>query len=83
MYISFDVDSMDAQLVSEGTGTPVAKGFTPEEIEGIIMQLYTSNKVVCTELTEINPLLDKQGNKMAETAFEILEKISNVSKFLL
>jgi arginase len=28
--------------------------------------------VVCLEITEINPLLDNKGNKMAETAFQIL-----------
>jgi len=27
IYISFDVDSMDCDLISKGTGTPVSKGF--------------------------------------------------------
>jgi hypothetical protein len=29
--------------------------------------------VVCLEVVEVNPLLDTKGNKMAETAFEVLE----------
>ena len=78
IYISFDVDSMDSLIVSDGTGTPVPKGFTPDEILAIILGLYQTGKVICTEFTEINPLLDKQGNKMAETAFSILEQIANV-----
>jgi arginase len=35
-----------------------------------------TGKVKCIEFTEINPLLDNKGNKMAETAFEVLDKIS-------
>src|SRR5690554_7037601 len=31
LYISFDVDSMDPDVVSHGTGTPVDKGITPQE----------------------------------------------------
>jgi arginase len=34
--------------------------------------LVSTQKVVCLEITEINPLLDNKGNKMAETAFQIL-----------
>ncbi|MFM7839140.1 MAG: arginase family protein, partial [Chitinophagaceae bacterium] len=67
LYISFDVDSMDSSIVSEGTGTPVPKGFIPSEILSILKNLLASRKVICVEFCEINPLLDKQGNKMAET----------------
>lgn len=77
IYISFDVDSMDCDMVSYGTGTPVPKGFDQFEIIEIINQLIESKKVVCIEFVEINPLLDLKGNKMAETAFEVLEKITD------
>lgn len=76
IYISFDVDSMDADLVSNGTGTPVSKGFDQYEIIAIINQILASGKVICVEICEINPLLDTKGNKMAETAFDILEQIT-------
>lgn len=75
IYISFDVDSMDCDLISYGTGTPVSKGFDQFEIIEIITQLIESEKVVCLEFVEINPLLDLGGNKMAETAFEILNEV--------
>lgn len=77
IYISFDVDSMDCDLISYGTGTPVSKGFDQHEIIEIIDTLNASNKVVCIEFVEVNPLLDFKGNKMAETAFEILDAITN------
>jgi arginase len=77
LYISFDVDSMDCDSVSYGTGTPVPRGFDQYEIIAIINRIIASNKVVCIEFVEINPLLDTKGNKMAETAFEILEQITS------
>jgi len=77
IYISFDVDSMDCDRISYGTGTPVPAGFNPEEVIQIIQLLQATGKVKCIELTEINPLLDNKGNKMAETAFEVLDKVSN------
>jgi arginase len=76
LYISFDVDSMDCDRISYGTGTPVPSGLYPEEIMQIIDLLILSKKVKCVEFTEINPLLDNKGNKMAETAFTVLDHIS-------
>ncbi len=76
IYISFDVDSMDCDSVSYGTGTPVPIGFFPNEIMSIIDQLIATKKVCCIEFTEINPLLDNKGNKMAETAFQVLDHIA-------
>ena len=76
LYISFDVDSMDCDLISRGTGTPVPRGFDQYEIIAIINQIIETRKVVCIEFVEINPLLDNKGNKMAETAFEVLEQIT-------
>lgn len=76
IYISFDVDSMDCDMISYGTGTPVPKGFDQYEIIQIINKIIESNKVVCVEFVEVNPLLDFKGNKMAETAFEVLEEVT-------
>lgn len=74
VYISFDVDSMDCDAVSHGTGTPVPAGFYPEEINDLLSQLINTLPVCCLEVAEINPLLDTKGNFMAETAFTILDK---------
>jgi arginase len=76
IYISFDVDSMDCDLISYGTGTPVQKGFDNLEIVRMINHLTESGKVVCLEFVEVNPLLDHKGNKMGETAFEILDEVT-------
>lgn len=76
IYISFDVDSMDCDMVSHGTGTPVPKGFDQHEVTAIINLIAQSKKVVCFEIAEVNPLLDLKGNKMAETAFEVLDKVT-------
>jgi len=72
IYITFDVDSLDCDYVSHGTGTPVSFGFSPIEAKNIIAEFLRTDKVVCVEFTEVNPLLDNKGNKMAETAFDIL-----------
>jgi arginase len=76
IYVSFDVDSMDCDLISHGTGTPVSKGFDQHEIVAIVKKILVSQKVICFEVVEVNPLLDNKGNKMAETAFEVLEQVT-------
>ena len=73
IYISFDVDSMDCDLISKGTGTPVSKGFDKDEIVKIIEAIVGTDKVVCFEVVEVNPTLDNKGNLMAETAFDVLK----------
>ncbi len=76
IYISFDVDSLDCDIISYGTGTPVPKGFDQYEVIEIIDQLLHSKKVACLEFVEVNPLLDNRGNKMAETAFAVLDAVT-------
>ncbi|MGB0838104.1 MAG: arginase [Flavobacteriaceae bacterium] len=76
IYISFDVDAMDCDLISHGTGTPVSQGFTPDEVIEIISKFIETEKVSCLEFVEVNPLLDEKGNKMAETAFDVLKTVS-------
>ncbi len=72
IYISFDVDSMDPEVTSHGTGTPVPHGLMPQQVIDLMDKLIESRKVVCLEFVEINPCLDEKTNKMAETAYEIL-----------
>lgn len=74
IYISFDVDSMDCDLISKGTGTPVSKGFDRQEVITIIKAFIETKKVVCFEVVEVNPLMDNKGNVMAETAFDVLKE---------
>ena len=75
IYVSFDVDSMDSRI-SSGTGTPVPNGITEKEAGNLIYYIMRSKKIICFEMVEINPTLDKE-NLMAENAFEILQKATN------
>jgi arginase len=75
IYVSFDVDSMDSRI-SSGTGTPVPNGITEKEAGNLIYYIMRSKKIVCFEMVEINPTLDRE-NLMAENAFEILQKATN------
>ncbi len=74
IYISFDVDSMDPEFTSHGTGTPVDNGLKPEEAEYFLGELAKNEKTVCIEFVEVNPCLDEKTNKMAEVTFDLLEK---------
>lgn len=76
IYISFDMDSMDASI-SRGTGTPVGNGLREREAEDLISKFMQNRKVCCFEITEVNPTLDRE-NLMAEIAFNILQRSVNV-----
>lgn len=78
IYVSFDVDSMDPEVTSFGTGTPVGNGLFPEEATEILTLLAQNPKTVCIEFVEVNPCLDNKLNTMAETTFSILEKVVEV-----
>ena len=78
IYVSFDVDSLDCDLISYGTGTPVPNGLTEQEAGGLINGFLISKKTACFEIVEINPCLDNKQNKMAETALRILDKACSI-----
>lgn len=80
IYISFDVDSMDCDLVSKGTGTPVKNGLSEQQATDIVCGLVQEPKTCCLEVTEVNPTLDDKCNTMAETAFRILDRATNIVK---
>ncbi len=73
VFISFDVDSLDSQQVSSGTGTPVPDGINLEEAKILVNNLLAMDKVCAFEITEVNPTLDNKINYMAEVAFDLLE----------
>lgn len=76
IYVSFDVDSLDAGI-SRGTGTPVSNGLREREAEDLMAALAQYHKICCFEVTEVNPTLDKE-NMMAEIAFTILQRTVNL-----
>ncbi len=61
LYISFDVDSMDAAICM-GTGTPVPGGITADEASRLNRRLVADPRVVCWEICEINPELDLRNS---------------------
>lgn len=80
IYVSFDVDSMDPDLTSHGTGTPVKNGLLPKQAEEILTLLAKNEKTICIEFVEVNPCLDEKTNKMAEVTFELIESVVNTIK---
>lgn len=80
IYVSFDVDSMDPELTSHGTGTPVANGLKPQEAKEILIALAQNPKTICIEVVEVNPCLDEKINTMAEVTLDIVEAITNTLK---
>lgn len=73
VYVSFDVDSMDPEETSHGTGTPVDNGLTQSEAIYFMTELAKLDKLVCMEFVEVNPCLDEKVNRMAEVTFNVLE----------
>jgi arginase len=80
IYVSFDVDSMDPDLTSYGTGTPVKNGLTPEEAAGLLEGFVSDKRTCCVEFVEVNPCLDEKKNRMAEVAFELIKRTTEAIK---
>lgn len=80
IYISFDVDSMDPEFTSHGTGTPVDNGLTPKEAQELLTAFAANDKTACIEFVEVNPCLDEKINKMAEVTAELVEVVIDTLK---
>lgn len=80
IYVSFDVDSMDPEHTSHGTGTPVKNGIFPSEALQLLTSFAKNEKTVCIEFVEVNPCLDEKINKMAEVTQGLVESVLDVLK---
>ncbi|MCX7768244.1 MAG: arginase [Flavobacteriales bacterium] len=78
LYISFDVDVLDSSIV-KGTGTPVPNGLSLNEVKKILENLCKDKRLVCFEITEINPLLDHH-NDTARKVFPLFKAAVNTIK---
>lgn len=78
IYISFDVDSLDPEKVSFGTGTPVKNGLDFDFTKSLVRQLIAELNVKVFECTEVNPLLDNKTNLMAEKAYEMVKMVDEI-----
>ncbi len=76
IYVSFDVDSMDAPIC-KGTGTPVEGGLWAEEASRINRALLADPRVCCWEICEINPHLDTLDS-LAEISLGVFQGVLEV-----
>ncbi len=70
LYVSFDIDSMDSDLVP-GTGTPVAGGLTKEQAGELLYYLWNTPKLCGLEIAEINPQIERE--KTLKNVYALLE----------
>ena len=77
IYISFDIDSIDGNIVP-GTGTPEPYGLAVDEVKYMLNRFWNNIEVpiIGMEMVEVNPLLD-EDNKTVKTAFEIIKSVVN------
>lgn len=73
-HISFDIDAMDASLVS-GTGTPVANGISIDETKHMLRELFKTGKIKAMDFAEYNPGLEYDVT--TKSCLEILKYLAN------
>lgn len=73
VYISFDVDALDAALIP-ATGTPEPQGYNPDEAMQIFSALFTLPNIKLFEITEFNPTLDTDSQKH-QTIFDLFDQV--------
>jgi arginase len=73
IYVTFDVDSMDATICM-GTGTPSPNGIFLEEARLLNETLVKDPRVCCWEICEINPLLDTL-NTTVENSLTVFQAV--------
>lgn len=80
IYVSFDVDSMDPDATSYGTGTPVKEGLSINQANNLLKGLAENKKTCCIEFVEVNPCLDEKRNKMGEVAADLVMELDEILK---
>lgn len=70
VHVSFDMDGVDPQE-APGVGTPVRGGLTYREAHLLMEAVAASGTLGSLEITEINPILDRE-NKTAILAVELI-----------
>ncbi|MGH7329082.1 MAG: arginase, partial [Polyangiaceae bacterium] len=79
LHVSFDMDCIDPDE-APGVGTPVKGGVTYREAHLALEEIAASNRLGSLEITEINPILDRE-NKTAILAVELI--LSALGKTIL
>lgn len=82
VHISLDLDSM-APTVCPGVNTPVADGFTWEDIIDILDVLFDTYDVVSMDIVEFNPLHDvdeKSRNMVCELISYVKHRVAAITR---
>ena len=77
IHISLDLDCMDPSII-KGVSVPVEKGFTPQEVEYILGELFNRLNISSVDIMEFNPKYDTDGYTKDVTV-SLIEKISSES----
>jgi len=60
IYLSIDIDALDGDIY-KGTGYPEKGGFSLDQLKEFIKDVLATNKVIRSDLVEINPKKDKDN----------------------
>lgn len=78
VHLSFDIDSLDAELVP-GTGTPVPEGFTLDEGKQVLGEILKTGMIDSMDFVELNTYLDRT-NTTIDNSLEVMEHVFKVLK---
>ena len=81
LYVSFDIDALDADFAS-ATGTPEPDGLSPEEALKILTELAQEYPITGADMMEIAPFTDSSGLG-AVSAEKTLKHAADISAFLI
>ncbi|MBE8167154.1 MAG: arginase family protein [Shewanella sp.] len=81
LYVSFDIDAIDAEFAS-ATGTPEPDGLFPEEALSIIKLLAKEYPITGADMMEIAPFTDASG-RGAASAEQTLKIGADISALLI
>ncbi len=74
VYLSVDIDALDGEKYV-GTGYPEKEGFSLDQLKEFVKDVLRSGKVVRSDLVEVNPSKDKDGETV-KAGGELLKILS-------
>ena len=74
VYLSVDIDALNGEKYV-GTGYPEKEGFELDQLKEFVKDVVRSGKVVRSDLVEINPSKDKDGETV-KAGSEILKVLA-------
>lgn len=75
IYISFDIDVMDNEFVSQ-TGTPEPNGLVPDKVYQLIDLLCNAYELTGADIVEVAPFTRPLGYKKSDQTLEIASQVS-------